>query len=158
MANVPKAHEDLLIEITGGDKQYSFVLETEGTSGDGEEYPDIEFDVNGADKPTRAKLRRHMPPGIFKNVDLDEIDDLENASAEDIDLSGIDMDPNMLFGEKETRVWLEVVSEHFTHDYYSTSEVKAIFDSLGDEALMKAGTYLIEIGSGTGPITGFRRG
>ncbi len=144
-------HEELYDELMeGADTLGVFVLETR------EGKPDIEFEVDKPDKPTINKLRRGMPTGFMDAVDMpDDPEDLENIEPEDIDLSKIDMD-SMSFSEEATEQWLSEIAEHFNHEYYSTTEIRNIFDTLGEEYFMAAGTMLVEGGSGMGPVTGFR--
>lgn len=148
----PKAHEDLYTELMqGSDRTGKFVIETD------DEYPEIELEVLPADKPTRNKLRRTMPSGLLDSVEIpDNIEDAEDITAEDIDLGDLSL-ADMTFDEEATTIWLDEISEHFTHDYFSESEVRNIFDRLDDEFLISAGSYIIELGASTGPVQGFRR-
>jgi hypothetical protein len=160
MANpdVPKLHEDLYAEIVDGAGQTgTFVIETE------EENPDIRLECEAAGKPTRNKLQRHMPDGLLDGIDLpDNVEDAEDLSVDDIDLSDLSVQ-DMTFGEEATEIWLDVVADEYDHvpeqeDYvYSETELRNIFANLGDEYFISAGTYLIELGEASGPVTGFRR-
>lgn len=152
MNNTPEEHEDLYADLMeGANRTGTFVVETE------EGHPDIEFDVKPADKPTRNKLRRLMPSGLLDGIDLpDNIEDADDLSVDDIDLSGVSMQ-DMTFDEDSTTEWLDVIAEHYNHDYYTESEVWNIFNSLDDEFFISAGSYVIELGASTGAVTGFRR-
>jgi hypothetical protein len=150
--DVPGAHEDLYVELMeSANRAGTFVLETS------EGHPDVEFEVQPADKATRNKLRRMMPSGLLDGIELpDNVEDADDISMDDIDLSGLSIQ-DMTFDEEATNTWLDVIAEHYKHEYYSESEVRNIFESLDDEFFISAGSYLIELGASTGPVTGFRR-
>ena len=150
--NTPAAHEDLYVEIMeSATKQGSFTVKTE------EGNPDIDFAVDPADKPTRNKLRRQMPSGLLDSIELpDNVEDADDISVEDMDLSGISI-ADMTFDEEATEIWLDAIAEHFNHEYHSESEIRNIFNALDDEFFVSAGSYLIELGTSTGPVTGFHR-
>lgn len=152
MSERAKEHEDLYIELMeGADRLGTFVVETE------DDFPDMEFDVEPADKPTRNKLQRHMPSGLLDGIELpDDVDDADDISPDDIDLSNVSI-ADMTFSEDATNVWLDAIAENFNHDYYSQSEIWQVFNRLDDEFFISAGSYLIELGANTGPVTGFRR-
>lgn len=139
-------------EIMGGaDKSGAFRIETE----EGE--PDIVLEASRIDKSTRNKLQRAMPSGLFDAVELpDDIDDVDELDADDLDLSGVEM-TSITFSDEGTDTWLDVIAEHFSHEYYSSTEIRSIFDRLPDEYMISAGSYLIELSDSTGPVTGFRR-
>lgn len=137
--------------MESANKTGSFIIETS------EGHPEMEFEVAPADKPTRNKLQRAMPDGLFDGIELpDNIEDAEDISEEDIDLSGISLQ-DMTFTEEATNIWLDIISEHFDHEYYSSGEIRNIFDSLNDEYYISAGSFLIELGQSSGPVEGFRR-
>lgn len=148
----PEAHEDLYTEIMqSANRKGSFIVETE------DDIPDIEFEVKTPDKPTRNKLQRAMPSGLMDGIELpDDPDEIEDMDVEDIDLSSIDI-VDMTFGEEATNTWLDIIADHYEHEYYSRSEVRNLFDALDDEYFVSAGSYLIELGTDIGPVTGFRR-
>lgn len=150
--DTPAAHEDLYVELMeSASETGAFIIETE----DG--HPDIELEVEPADKPTRNKLRRSMPDGMFDGIEMpDDVDDIDEVGAEDIDMSGVSM-RDMTFSEEATELWLDTIAEHCSHDYHSQGEIRNIFNSLSDDYFITAGSYLIELGEATGPVTGFRR-
>lgn len=148
----PEEHEKLYTELMeGADRTGSFIVETKGG------HPDIDFEVSPADKPTRNKLQRSMPDGLLEGIEIpDDVESAEDISVDDIDLSNVSIQ-DMTFDEDATNLWLDTVAEHLTHDYYSESEIRNIFNRLEDEYYISAGSYLIELGASTGPVTGFRR-
>lgn len=152
MSDTPQEHEKFYEELMdGANSSGSFVLETE------DDMPDIDFDVSAADKAERNKMQRMMPDGLLEGIELPEnIDDVDDISAEDIDLSNISIQ-DMTFGEEATTVWLDAIAENFSHEYYTESEIWNIFNRLDDEFFVSAGSYIIELGQSSGPVTGFRR-
>lgn len=150
--DTPQAHEDLYTELMeGANERGLFVVETE------EELPDMEFEVEPADKPTRNKLRRSMPDGLLNGIEMpDDVDDIEEVSADDVDLSDVSI-KDLTFDAEATERWLDAIVDHFHHEYYSDSEVKNIFNTLEDDYFITAGTYLMELGESSGPVTGFRK-
>lgn len=150
----PAAHEDLYTELMeSAHEPGTFVVETEEESG----HPDMVFEVEPADKPTRNKLQRAMPEGLFDGIEIPEDeDDAEDISTEDIDLSGVSIQ-DLTFGEESTNLWLDIISEHYNHEYYSDTEVRNIFSALPDDYFISAGSYLIELGESAGPVSGFRQ-
>lgn len=132
-------------------RQGGFVIETE------DDRHDMHFNVDPADKPTRNKLQRSMPDGLMEDIEIpDNIDDPDDISVDDIDMSEVSI-TDMTFDEEATHTWLDAIAEHYHHEYYSQSEVRSIFNTLGDEFYISAGSFLIELGNNTGPVTGFRR-
>lgn len=147
-----RAHEELYGELMqDANRTGTFVVETE------EGHPDLEFDVSPGDKATQNKLQRLMPSGLMQGIDLpDNVEHVDDVSVDDIDLSGVSIE-DMTFDEQATNEWLDTITEHFSHEYYSSGEIRNIFNSLGDEYFVSAGSYILELGSSSGPVTGFRR-
>jgi hypothetical protein len=148
-----RGHEDLYAEIMeSANKTGEFVVETD------EEHPDLTFEVSPADKPTRNKLRRAMPEGLLDGIELpDDVDDVDEISVDDVDLSGVSI-KDMTFGMESTETWLDEIVEHFDHGYFSDSEIRNIFNAVDDDIFISAGSYTIELGEASGPVTGFRKG
>lgn len=147
-----QAHEELYGDLMrGANRTGTFVIETE------EGHPDLEFEVSPGDKATQNKLQRLMPSGLMEGIELpDDIDDVDDVSVDDIDLSAMSIE-DMTFDEESTEEWLDTIVDHFSHEYYSSKEIRNIFNSLGDEYFISAGSYILELGSSSGPVTGFRR-
>lgn len=137
--------------MKGANRTGSFVIETE------EGHPDIEFEVSPGDKATQNKLQRLMPSGLMEGIELpDNVESADDVSMDDIDLSDVSIQ-DMTFDEESTEKWLDTIVEHYSHDYYSSKEIRNIFNSLGDEYFVAAGSYILELGSSSGPVKGFRR-
>lgn len=151
----PPAFEELYEELMDESRrQGTFTLETE------EKYPDIEIQARAPNKPTANKMRRLMPDGMMNAFDFDEIDDIEDLDESEmldaIDLSNVNLG-DMTYSEEATEVWLDAIEEHCEpKEYFSSSELRDILETLDDDYFVRLGNYMLELGSSAGPVKGFR--
>lgn len=146
----PAAHEDLYAAIMeDANRTGTFTFETE------ESYTDVSFEVEVPNKAKKNKLRRQMPSGLMDAVELpDDLDDFDELDMDDIDLSQSDL-ASLTWSEEATEIWLDIISEHFQHEYYGSTEIRQMFDALPEEYYISAGSYLMELGGDGGPVVGF---